>query len=51
MDSSLDRFDFSARIVGVMKGLCGLDGHLTVLSGACLSRIAERVVLKRLRYD
>ena len=47
--SSLERFDFSLRISSVMKGLRGLEGQVTVLRGACLSNIAESVVLKRFR--
>jgi hypothetical protein len=51
MVSSLERLDFSSRISGVMKGLCGRDEQVTVLRGACLSTVAVRVVLKRSRYD
>ena len=49
MVSSLDRFDFSERISSVIKGLWGLDEQVTVLTGACLSSIVVRVVLKRSR--
>lgn len=43
IDSSLERFDFSIRISGVMKGLCGRDGKEEVLAGACLSSRLDNV--------
>jgi len=40
--SSLDRLNFSFRISGVINGLRGRDGHVMVLSGACLfSRVVS----------
>ena len=43
MVSSLDRFDFSFLISGVMKGLWGRERQDVVFCGACLSRSAERI--------
>ena len=49
MVSSLDLFDFSSRMRGVIKGLCDRDEHVMVLRGACLSSMADRVELNRWR--
>lgn len=46
----MERLDFWERISVVMKGLWGLDRQVTVLKGACLSKIVVRVLLKRCRY-
>ena len=49
MVSSFDRIDFSWRISGVINGLLGREGQVTVLSGACLSSIVEIVELNSCR--
>ncbi len=46
MVSSFDLFFFSEIISGVMKGLRRREEQETVLEGACLSRIEERVLEK-----
>ena len=49
--SSLDRFDFSSSMIGVIKDLCCRDGQVIVLSGASLSSREEITELKSWRYD
>ena len=51
MVSNLERFDFSVFISGVMNGLCGRERKEVVLSGACLSRSEERVVVNCATYS
>ena len=47
--SSLERWRFSARICGVMKGLSVRELTLKDLRGACLSRMLQMVELRRVR--
>ena len=52
MDSlKFGSFGFLVKNEGVIKGLCGRDEHVMVLSGACLSSVVESTELKRSRYD
>lgn len=49
MVSRRERLDLAARISGVMKGLCGVEGQVIVRRGACLSIKEEMTELNSLR--
>ena len=49
MVSRRDRFAFSDLISAVMNGLSGLDLHVMVFCGACLSSSMATVLLKVVR--